>query len=159
MTPLALSTTSSFIDGNPAYLVCRIALQLQQIKAEFETAKAAVAAKNAELNKCSKEIKELEKEKERHLKEAQAKSLEARKISHRLKEWEKESKEAGKLVAALLKANPWIEKERQFFGQEGSDFDFRSKDVAQCAKRHKELKAEQVPYFHCMFCLNIFSYR
>jgi hypothetical protein len=47
-------------------------------------------------------------------------------------------------VAALLKANPWIEKEKAFFGQEGSDFDFRAKDVTQCAKRHKELKAEQV---------------
>jgi seryl-tRNA synthetase len=114
------------------------------MKADFETAKAATAAKNQELNKCSKEIKELEKEKERHLKDAQAKSLEARKLSHKLKEWEKESKESAKMVAALLKANPWIEKEKAFFGHEGSDFDFRAKDVTQCAKRHKELKAEQV---------------
>jgi structural maintenance of chromosome 2 len=116
------------------------------VKADFETAKAAVAAKNAELNKCSKEIKELEKEKDRHLREGQAKGLEARKIAHRLKEWEKDAKESAKLVGALLKAHPWIEKEKQFFGQEGSDFDFRSKDINQCAKRHKELKAEQVAY-------------
>lgn len=118
--------------------------QLQQIKADFEAAKAATAAMNQELNKCSKEIKELQREQDRYLKDAQAKSLEARKLAHKLKEWEKESKECAKQVAALLKQHPWIEKEKAFFGQEGSDFDFRSKDVAQCGKRHKELKAEQV---------------
>jgi len=46
-------------------------------------------------------------------------------------------------VNAMLKAHPWIEKEKVFFGQAGSDFDFAAKDVAQCAKRHKELKVEQ----------------
>lgn len=121
--------------------------QLQQIKAEFETAKAATAAMNAELNKCSTEIKALHREQDKHLKEGQAKSLEARKLAHKLKEWEKESKDAAKLVNAMIKQHPWIEKEKAFFGQTGSDFDFQAKDVGQCSKRHKELKVEQV----CLF--------
>lgn len=114
------------------------------MKSDFETAKAGVAAKNAELNQCSKEIKELQREKDGYLKTAQAKGLDARKLAHKLKEWEKEAKESAKIVSTLLKQNPWIEKEKQFFGQEGSDFDFRGKDATQCAKRHKELKTEQV---------------
>ena len=63
------------------------------MKADFETAKAGVAAKNAELNQCSKEIKELQREKDGYLKTAQAKGLDARKLAHKLKEWEKEAKE------------------------------------------------------------------
>jgi structural maintenance of chromosome 2 len=99
---------------------------------------------NQELNRCSKEIKELEREKDKHAKESQAKGLEARKLTHKLKEWEKESKENAKFVTAMVRSNPWIEKEKEFFGQEGSDFDFKARDVTQCAKRHKQLKAEQV---------------
>ena len=118
--------------------------QLQQIKSEFESAKQATAAKNQELNRCSKEIKELEKEREKHLKEVQAKSLAARKLTHELKEWEKDSKDCAKQVSTMQKQHPWIEKEQQFFGQEGSDFDFKARDVSQCSKRHKELKTEQV---------------
>ena len=126
-------------------------LKLQQIKAEFETAKNATAAKNLELNKCSAEIKALHKEQDKHLKEAQAKSLDARKVTHKLKEWEKESKDSAKQVTAMLKQHPWIEKEKTFFGQVGSDFDFQAKDINQCAKRHKELKVEQVNFL-CYDC-------
>ena len=114
------------------------------MKSDFDEAKKAVQAKTAELNKCSKEIKALDVERERHLKDAQNASLEARKVTHKLKQWDKDFKEAAKVIAALLKQNPWIEKERAFFGQSGSDFDFAARDMDQCAKRLRELKTDQV---------------
>lgn len=115
-------------------------------KAQLDIAKQETAAKNQELNRCSKEIKELEKQREKHSNESKAASLESRKIAHKLKQWEKDSKDAANRVSVMLKQHAWIEKEKPFFGQPGSDFDFNAKDVAQCRKRHQELKGEQVRY-------------
>lgn len=47
------------------------------------------------------------------------------------------------MVSSLIKQHPWIEKEKAFFGQAGSDFDFAARDMDQCAKKLKELKVEQ----------------
>lgn len=99
--------------------------------------------KHQEMNRCSKEIKDLEREKEKYLKDSQHVNLESRKVSHKLQKYEKDSKDVMKLVQNLLKQHPWIEKEKEFFGQEGSDFDFKVKDYNESMKRHKEIKTEQ----------------
>ena len=113
------------------------------MKAAFESAKQSAAAKNQEMARCSREIKELEREKESLAKEAQHASLEARKLTHKLQKWEKDARDLVQLVASLERQHPWIAREKAFFGQEGSDFDFRGRDRDQCARRHRELKAEQ----------------
>lgn len=129
--------------GSVHRVLTSLFLQLNKVKADYDDAKRAVVEKTAELNKCSKEIKALEVEREKHLKESQNASLEARKIAHKLKQWDKDFKDASKVVASLVKQHPWIEKEKAFFGQPGSDFDFAARDMDQCAKKLKELKAEQ----------------
>jgi structural maintenance of chromosome 2 len=124
--------------------VCLIFLQqLHLVKTAYDEASKAVAAKTQEISSCNKEIKALEKEKDKLLKESQTASLEARKLSHKLKQWEKDFKDASKAITSLIKQHPWIEKEKSFFGQPGSDFDFKARNAAQCAKRLKELKADQ----------------
>lgn len=100
-------------------------------------------AKAAELTKCSKEIKVLQVQREKHLKESQNASLEARKLTHKLKQWDKDFKDAGRVLTSLVKAHPWIEKEKAFFGQSGSDFDFGGRDMEACARRLKEVRADQ----------------
>lgn len=95
------------------------------------------------MSRCSREVKELEREKESLSKEAQHASLEARKLTHKLQKWEKDARDLVQLVSSLEKQHPWISREKAFFGQEGSDFDFRSRDRDQCVRRHRELKAEQ----------------
>lgn len=117
--------------------------QLETLRNEYELAKTATAAKAAELSQCSAEIKQLTKQKEKYLKDVQNASLEARKLKHKLDQWEKDSKQNSKLIATLLKQNPWIESEQKFFGQAGSDFDFGAKDIRECLARRKELKSEQ----------------
>ncbi|KAJ1435079.1 RecF/RecN/SMC [Ochromonadaceae sp. CCMP2298] len=117
--------------------------QVGKIRAAFDDAKSATGAKTQELNRCSREIKELQREKDGHLKEAQAASLQARKVTHALAEWDKASRGNANTLQGMLKSHPWIEKEKTFFGQVGSDFDFAAKDVVQCSKRHAQLKTDQ----------------
>ena len=61
---------------------------------------------------------------------------------HKLKSWEKDFKDAQRAVKALSQAHPWIEKEKQFFGMAGSDFDFTSRDVPASMKRLQQIKTE-----------------
>ncbi len=114
-----------------------------RLKDLLDRAKAAVQQKKDEVKRCSKEIKELEDRRSQLNKESNAAGLEARKVAHKLKEWEKNFKEAQRSMLALLKQHPWIEKEKQFFGQPGTDFDFQTRDVNQCYKRLKVLKNDQ----------------
>lgn len=123
--------------------------------------KKALVNKQAELNGLSKEIKTLSLAKDKCNKAAQTASLEARKVSHRLKQWEGESKNAAKRLTVMLKQHPWIEKEKQFFGVAGSDFEFCSstsnsnvdavdKDViGDSQKRLAQLKLDQVCSYRC----------
>jgi len=115
---------------------------LEKCRAKYETAKAAVASKQAELNECSKEIKALEKQGAAALTQKQNASIEARTLMHKLKSWEKDFKDAQRAVKALSQAHPWIEKEKQFFGMAGSDFDFTSRDVPASMKRLQQIKTE-----------------
>ena len=106
-------------------------------------ARQALQDKQTELNKCSKEIKLLEQQRDKCLKASQNASLEARKISHKLKQWEKDFKDAGKAISVMLRQHPWIEREKEYFGTPGSAFDFASGDITACNKRLKDIKADQ----------------
>ena len=55
-----------------------------------------------ELNRASKEIKELNKEQAKAEKAAQTAELEARKVEHKLKQFEKDSKEAEKKTSQQI---------------------------------------------------------
>lgn len=117
--------------------------KLVTVRAAYEEAKLAVQHKQEDVNRCSKEIQVLQQKRDTFLKEAQNASLEARKITHRLKQWDKDFKEASKVIANLVKQHPWIEREKAFFGQSGTDYDFTNTDTASAYRRLKELKAEQ----------------
>ena len=115
---------------------------LEKRRAAYDETKAAVAAKQAEINECSKEIKALEKQAAAAMTLKQNAALEARSLQHKLKSWEKDLKDAQKALKAMTQSHPWVEKEKAFFGQPGSDFDFAAKDVPASQKRLKEIRAE-----------------
>lgn len=48
---------------------------------------------------------------------------------------EKQRKESSSAVAQLLKQHPWIEKEKQCFGQAGTTFEFKKGDPSQDPKK------------------------
>ena len=120
------------------------ALKILEVRERFEAAKKALADKQAELNRCSKEIKAFQVAKEKASKASTQASLDVRQLTHKLKQWEKDSKDAVSKKDQLVKSYPWIEREREFFGRPGSDFDFEGKDVRQFMQRHRDLKLEQV---------------
>lgn len=64
-------------------------------------------------------------------------------MAHKLKQWEKDFKEAGRTIATMVRQHPWIEREKAFFGQTGTDYNFESRDIPQCQRRLKELRTEQ----------------
>lgn len=98
--------------------------KVAKCRVDYESAKAALVDKQSELSKCSADIKLLEANREKHIKAAHASQLEARKCAHKLKQWEKDFKDASRQVTVLLKAHPWIEREKEYFGVAGSAFDF-----------------------------------
>lgn len=114
-----------------------------KLQGEYDATKKAVQALSADLNRASKEIQSLEGVREKFKKESHEASLEARKILHQLKQWDKDFKDSQKAMQSLLKQYPWIEREKQFFGQPGTDFDFAAKDMKSCEKRLQQLKQEQ----------------
>ncbi len=92
----------------------------------------------------SKDIKQLTNTRDTHLKNAQNASLESRKILHELNTWKKETKDAEKKLSDMIKKYPWIESEKQFFGLEGSDYDFNAMDMKSCVSKLNDLKSSQV---------------
>ena len=121
----------------------KLAENVDALQTDHESAKRATEAQAAKMSKCSKEVQVLEKQKDALLKEGQAASLESRKVDHKLDKWEKDFKDAHVATGKLLKTHHWIETEKQFFGQAGSDFDFAAKDISQCKKRLSQLKSDQ----------------
>jgi structural maintenance of chromosome 2 len=98
--------------------------QVGVCRSTYEKAKQALDKKQAELSKCSTDIKQLENKREKANKAAHAAELEVRKCAHKLKQWEKDFKDANKQLQTLLKQHPWIEREKEYFGVSGSAFDF-----------------------------------
>lgn len=120
-----------------------LAARVNALHKDHEEAKKATEVKQQELNQSNKAIKAAEKEREVLLKEAQTATLEGRKVEHKMNKWDKEFKEAQSATNRLLKTHHWIETEKQFFGQVGSDFDFAVKELNECKKRLSYLKADQ----------------
>eukprot|EP01038_Epipyxis_sp_PR26KG_P009047 gene9047-12200_t len=116
--------------------------EVNKLKSEYEESKKAVLAKKQELNKTSKEIELLEKEKNNCANIAKNASLESRKITMKMNEVESNTKQSQSRLIDLMKKYPWIDREKNYFGQSGSDFDFTGKDIDQCVVRRKELKSE-----------------
>lgn len=77
-------------------------------------------------------------------KEIHAIQMEIKKVTHKLQKWEKDIKDSQKLIANYLKEYSWISKEKQYFGKENTDFDFKAYDLKNAQHRLQELKADQV---------------
>jgi structural maintenance of chromosome 2 len=114
------------------------------VREQYERISSMLKQKNQELLMYSKEIQQLEKMKEEKMKLTQNYQLEIRKITHKLQQWEKEIKDSQRLIQSYLKEHNWINKEKQFFGQQNTDFDFQFRDMKQLRQKLEELKEEQV---------------
>lgn len=115
------------------------------MRAQYETASLEVASLSKEIQSCDKEIKHLEKVKDKCVKTIQRDTLEAKKLEHKLEQWKKDSVEAGKRLKSLVREHTWIETDKQHFGVPGSDYDFAAygDDVKTTRRKLNDLRSEQ----------------
>ncbi|CAM9698542.1 unnamed protein product [Chrysoparadoxa australica] len=114
-----------------------------QKKSDYNEAKAAMDAKKLEIVVADSELKALRKERDTVAKKAEKAALELKKLQHKLQRFMKDSADSSKHLSQMLKKYTWIENEKQYFGVEGSGYDFTVKDPEKASQRLKSLQAEQ----------------
>ena len=121
----------------------KLAQKVDELKVAHEQAAAAVEEKQRVLALAMAEIKALYAVIEDANARFQEAELQIKDLKHKRDSFEKDQKELVKLIAAAVKANPWILEAKATFGAVGSDFDFSSKDIAESVKRLKDIKSQQ----------------
>lgn len=114
------------------------------LRAQYETASLEVSSLSQEIQRCNKEIKHMEKVKDKCVKTIQSDTLEAKKLEHKLEQWKKDSVEASRRLKQLVKQHTWIDTDKQHFGVPGSDYEFPAgEDVKSTRSKLGSLNAEQ----------------
>lgn len=103
--------------------------ELSQIRTELQQADEALVAKQKEF--CDVQAEKTETE------------IQIKRLQHQSTQHEKDHADAAAGVGVLEKKFPWIQKEKQFFGKAGSDFDFSQQDYAENKQKFEEIEAEQ----------------
>ncbi len=119
-----------------------------ETRAQFEGAVADVTALKAELAGLDGKIKVLKKEAQATGMRKNSAELDMSKLSSRISLFKKNHKEAERTTAHMERKHPWIKTEKQFFGKEGTAFDFNAEELKEKGlggrlQRLKSLQSEQ----------------
>merc|ERR1712014_543669 len=71
------------------------------------------------------------------------KELEHKRVCHKIQQLQKDDKDAHVVVSKMEKQHPWIEKEKNFFGKQGTDFDFEVNSYQDNKSRLDDLGLQQ----------------
>eukprot|EP01052_Picozoa_sp_SAG31_P031724 SAG31_NODE_3394_length_4324_cov_3.093964_2_plen_535_part_00 len=112
-------------------------------KHQYEEAKDALDAKRQRISACEKQISKLSKTRTAAQKKHEKAELEIKKVSHKLSRMEKDNAAAAAVVESYLKKYPWIQSERQYFGQPKTDYDFERRNPEGARQKLAALEAEQ----------------
>ncbi|GLD91902.1 hypothetical protein PINS_up000435 [Pythium insidiosum] len=121
----------------------KLELKVNEVQAAYDEASQKLEERRSQLTECDDQLKKLADHKASLMKKKSALELEKKKNEHKITRLVKDEQEAKVLVKKLEKSNPWIESERQFFGREHTDYDFRRRDPATANHRLLELKEAQ----------------
>ncbi len=121
---------------------------VRDTRAQFEGAVADVAALKAELGGLDGKIKVLKKEAQATGRRKDAEELDMSKLSSQISLFKKNHKEAERTTAHMERKHPWLKTEKQFFGKEGTAFDFDAEELKEQGsggrlQRLKSLQSEQ----------------
>lgn len=83
------------------------------------------------------EIKTLKQKASDANKRSNTAKLELKKLTNKIATFDKKKKDAASSVDSLMKQNPWIAKEKHYFGQEGTSFEFKEGDASQDPKHFR----------------------
>lgn len=117
----------------------------EKLKTQTEVVKK-LETKRDELKAEKKQLEDLIRDTTKAMetlkKEQELIEIEKRKIRHKMDRFKKDGQEAGDVIKQLEKKNPWIETEKQFFGQAGTDFDFDKLNLNSAKKKLQQLEQE-----------------
>jgi len=117
--------------------------QFQKVQNDYDTKKEELEKVKYALAECSSEIANLEKEKVKCEEEKAAALLNQKMLRTSLSQIDREILNAQNGLQGFLRKYPWIEREKNFFGREGTDFDFEAVNVNESKERLRELKDRQ----------------
>ncbi|EQC29079.1 hypothetical protein SDRG_13239 [Saprolegnia diclina VS20] len=116
---------------------------LAAMEASLGEVSAQLQAQRASLAQCDEELKGLQATLEARKKSVRDADLEAKKIDVRIGRMQKDTSAATSLVENLQKQHPWIATEKEYFGRDQSDFDFKRMELGAAKARLAELKDAQ----------------
>ncbi|KAI9206146.1 RecF/RecN/SMC [Polychytrium aggregatum] len=123
-------------EQNQRQKIERVKRDLDASTEELETAKAKIAAADAN-------GKKLQKEKKLIMDSTEEKRRELQRIKQEISRFNTEKKESSLTIQNLEREHAWIQDQRSLFGQPGSVFDFTRYNVAECKKRARQLEEGQ----------------
>ncbi|RHY64397.1 hypothetical protein DYB30_008789 [Aphanomyces astaci] len=123
--------------------VDKCADHLERVERDARAVGDQLKAKRDALNACDNELKTLQGELNGHETAMNDCDIEIKKIEHRIQRIQKETTTSHTAVNHLLDTHSWIATERQYFGKEHTDYDFRQKDYPTAQKRLAGLKDTQ----------------
>jgi len=135
----SVGSGSSKLTGEVEMLTKSVEEQREQQKAvasRLEAMKDELKQMDGVLNGLSEELSRTKQEREEKL-------LEEKKVSNKVQQLQKDDQEAHKIVARMEQQYTWIEKEKQFFGKSGTDFDFEANSYNDNKGRLDKLNEDQ----------------
>ncbi|GMF32178.1 unnamed protein product [Phytophthora fragariaefolia] len=117
--------------------------KLIEIQDTYEKASQKLEERRSNLSMCDQQIKELGARQSALSKKKSDLEIELKKAEHKMSRMAKDENDAKMMVKKLEKAHPWIETEKEFFGREHTDYDFKRRDPSSANRRLLELKETQ----------------
>ncbi|CEG45051.1 structural maintenance of chromosomes protein 2-1-like [Plasmopara halstedii] len=117
--------------------------KLAQIQETYEKASQKLEKRRSDLSLNDQQLKELSARQSALSNKKSDLEIERKKAEHKISRMEKDENDAKLTVKKLEKAHPWIDTEKEFFGREHTDYDFKRKDPSMANRRLLELKETQ----------------
>ncbi|KAK8961144.1 Structural maintenance of chromosomes protein 2-1 [Platanthera guangdongensis] len=116
---------------------------VSSIKKEHIHAESELKLIHSKLKECDGEISKISKVQQKLQQRLSDANVERKKLEHEVNRMDLEQKDCSVRVDKLLEKNGWIAAEKQLFGQNGTDYDFSSRDLSKSRQEFEKLQSEQ----------------
>ncbi|GMI03251.1 hypothetical protein TrVE_jg8321 [Triparma verrucosa] len=120
-----------------------LGIKVGEKQQSYDEAKAKLGLVEAKMDEIGKAISVLNAAKNSLNKKAEDADIEAKKLQLKVKSFNQEKGAAERFVNSILKKHSWIESEKEHFGVEGGDYDFKAQDPEATSEHLKALRSEQ----------------
>jgi len=114
----------------------------KEIKDEYNTVQQELEEKRKNIVSTDKTISNLIKEKEKKIELSVKLAVELKQIEHQIQRFHKEQKDTLKLIENLESKFQWIQTDKQLFGKEGTEYDFKANDPSEASSSLTKIQEE-----------------